>query len=261
MITTFSGAAVRRQTSEAGKFSLPVPAPVARPGGRGPPRRGTRAGRRPGRARRPRPARTAARTSRARRWASRTWRLSGSIRASSGVPSSRNSGWWMTYWSTGRARRDEDRDARALAPPGAAELLPGRRDRARIAGQDRHVERADVDAELERVRRDDAEDLAVAQAVLDRAALRRQVAAAVAADAASAARSSRAAPRAGRSSRISTATRDRPKTIVWRPARRNGSAQRWARVRADPRAPLAGSRIGGSTSRTCRSPAARRSGR
>ena len=97
-----------------------------------------------------------------------------------------------------RARGDEDRDARALPPAGPPELLPGRRDRARIAGQDRHVEPADVDAELERVRGDDAEDLAVAQAVLDRPALGRQVAAAVAADPRRAARSSRAATRAGR---------------------------------------------------------------
>ena len=36
---------------------------------------------------------------------------------------------------------------------------------------------------------------------------------------------------------ISTATRARPNTIVWRPARRNGSAQRWAWVSAEPRAP------------------------
>ena len=153
------------------------------------------------------------------------------------------------------ARGDEDRDARALAPPGPPELLPGRGDRSRVAGQDRHVEPADVDAELERVRGDDAEDLAVAQAVLDRPPLRRQVAAAVAADPRCAARSSRAATRADPVSRISTATRDRPNTIVWRPARRNGSAQRWASVAAEPRAPLSGWRIGGSTRTTWRSPA------
>ena len=35
---------------------------------------------------------------------------------------------------------------------------------------------------------------------------------------------------------------DRPNTIVWRPARRNGSAQRWASVSAEPRAPVAASR-------------------
>ena len=81
-----------------------------------------------------------------------------------------------------RPRRDEHRDAGALPATGPPELLPGGRDRARVAGQDRRVEAADVDAQLERVRGDDAEDLAVAQAVLDGPALGRQVAAAVAAD-------------------------------------------------------------------------------
>src|SRR4029079_3651760 len=80
------------------------------------------------------------------------------------------------------ARGDEDRDARALAPACPPELLPCRGDGSRIAGQDRHVEPADVDAELERVGRNDAEDLAVAPAMRDRPALGRQVAAAVAAD-------------------------------------------------------------------------------
>ena len=83
-----------------------------------------------------------------------------------------------------RSRGDQDRHARSLPPAGPAELLPGRRDGSRVAGKDRDIEATDVDAELERVGRDDAEDLAVAQAVLDRPSLGRQVAAAVAADAA-----------------------------------------------------------------------------
>ena len=83
-----------------------------------------------------------------------------------------------------RSRGDQDGDARALPPAGPPELLPGRRHRPRVAGEDRDIEPTDVDAELERVRRDDAEHLAVAQPVLDRPSLRRQVAAAVAADAA-----------------------------------------------------------------------------
>ena len=78
-----------------------------------------------------------------------------------------------------RARRDEDPDADPAAPPRPPDLLPRRRDGARIPGQDRHVEAADVDAELERVRRDDAEDLAVTQALLDRPPLRREVTAAI----------------------------------------------------------------------------------
>ena len=80
-----------------------------------------------------------------------------------------------------RGRGDQHADAHALASSGPAELLPGRRDRAGVAGQDRHVEAADVDAELEGVGADHAEDLAVAQPTLDRATLGGQVAAAVAA--------------------------------------------------------------------------------
>ena len=58
-------------------------------------------------------------------------------------------------------------------------------DPVRVASEDRHIQAADVDVELERIRRDDAEDLAVAEALLDRAALRRQVAAAIATNAGS----------------------------------------------------------------------------
>ena len=116
------------------------------------------------------------------RWASRTWRLSGSSRASSGGPVEEELRVVHHVAIDRRAGRDQDPDADALAPAGPADLLPGRGDRARIAGEDRHVEPSDVDAELERVRADDPEDLAVAQPALDRAALRGQVAAAVAAD-------------------------------------------------------------------------------
>ena len=83
-----------------------------------------------------------------------------------------------------RARCDEDGDAGALPPAGPAELLPRGGHRTRVAGQDRDVEAADVDAQLERVGRDDTEDLAVAQPALDRSAFGRQVAAAIAPDAA-----------------------------------------------------------------------------
>src|SRR6266446_5427251 len=77
---------------------------------------------------------------------------------------------------------DEDRHARALPPSCPPELLPGRRDGARVASQDRDVEPADVDPELEGVRGDHAENLTVAKSVLDGAPFRRQVPAAVAAD-------------------------------------------------------------------------------
>ena len=55
-------------------------------------------------------------------------------------------------------------------------MVPG------ISGQDGDVQGPDVDPQLEGVRRDDAQDLALAQALLDLAPLEGQVAAAVAAD-------------------------------------------------------------------------------
>ena len=82
-----------------------------------------------------------------------------------------------------RARRDEHADALGAAPPGAAEALPRGRDRARVARAHDRVELADVDPELERVRRHDAEDLAFAQPPLDVAPLLGKVAAAVGHDA------------------------------------------------------------------------------
>ena len=81
-----------------------------------------------------------------------------------------------------RARRHHHRRRPARPPPGPAEPLPRRRDRARVARQHRDVERADVDAELERVGRHDAAHGPVAQPFLDLAPPVRQVAAAVAAD-------------------------------------------------------------------------------
>ena len=59
-----------------------------------------------------------------------------------------------------RAGRDQHRRRGFGAPPGPARLLPHRGDRSRVAGQDRGVQVADVDAELERVRGHDAERLA-----------------------------------------------------------------------------------------------------
>ena len=81
-----------------------------------------------------------------------------------------------------RGRGHEDPDRGFQAPPGPPQLLPGGGDGARVAGQDGDIERADVHAELQGVRGDDAEDLAVAQATLDGPPLRRQVAAPVASD-------------------------------------------------------------------------------
>ena len=67
--------------------------------------------------------------------------------------------------------RDEDREP-VPAPAGAAPLLAQARDRAREADGDRAVEQADVDAELERVGRGDAEELALDEPPLDVAPLR-----------------------------------------------------------------------------------------
>ena len=75
-------------------------------------------------------------------------------------------------------RGDEHREPVA-APARAAPLLAQARDRAREADGDRAVEQADVDAELERVGRRDAEQLALDEAPLDVASLLRRVAGAV----------------------------------------------------------------------------------
>ena len=71
--------------------------------------------------------------------------------------------------------RDQHREP-AAAAAGASPLLAQRRNRAREADRDHAVEQADVDAELERIRRRDAEQLAVLQPALDVAALLRGVA-------------------------------------------------------------------------------------
>ena len=65
------------------------------------------------------------------------------------------------------------------APPGASPLLAERGDRAGKADGDHAVEQADVDPELERVRRRDAEQVAVLQPPFDLAPLGRRVARAV----------------------------------------------------------------------------------
>ena len=81
-----------------------------------------------------------------------------------------------------RARRHHHRGRPGRPASSAARALPGGGNRARVAGHDRHIERADVDAELERVGRDHAAHLPFAQALLDLAPAQRQIAAAVAAD-------------------------------------------------------------------------------
>ena len=73
---------------------------------------------------------------------------------------------------------DVDREA-AATPARTTPLLAQRRDGAGKGDRDRGVERADVDAELERVGRDHAEQLAGDEPALEVAPLRRRVARAV----------------------------------------------------------------------------------
>src|SRR5690606_1924357 len=75
--------------------------------------------------------------------------------------------------------RDED-DQRILRPAtGTTRALEEARDGARIADEEADVETADVDAELERVRADEAEEISREQPALDLAALGRKIAGAV----------------------------------------------------------------------------------
>ena len=76
----------------------------------------------------------------------------------------------------GSRPRDEDRDARLPPPAGTAHLLPGGCDGARVPCQDCRVQAANVDAQLERIGRDDPEHLAAAQPGLDCAPLGGQIA-------------------------------------------------------------------------------------
>ena len=78
--------------------------------------------------------------------------------------------------------RHQHRHRGPAAAAGAARLLPGGGDAARVAEEHGGVEAADVDAQLEGIGGHDAEHGAVAQAALDLPPLQGQVAAAVAAD-------------------------------------------------------------------------------
>ena len=82
-----------------------------------------------------------------------------------------------------RARCHQHRRRRALPPSCAPRTLPGGRDRARISRHHHGVERADIDSQLQRVGRDHAANLALAQLALDFPPLARQVAGAIPANA------------------------------------------------------------------------------
>ena len=78
-----------------------------------------------------------------------------------------------------RVFRDIDDDGAASLSADTARLLPEGGHRARMAGKDAEVEIADVDAELQRVRRDDRIDDAVEEIMFEFAAFGREEAAAV----------------------------------------------------------------------------------
>ena len=81
------------------------------------------------------------------------------------------------------AGRDHYAERCTIASSRATETLPGAGDRARIAVQEAHVERADVDAELERVGRDHAVERAFAQLSFGLAALPGKITTAIRGDA------------------------------------------------------------------------------
>ncbi len=110
--------------------------------------------------------------------------LSGSMTACSGLWANRYSLCAIRYWSMGEFSPTRKTTDSPRLPPGATGLLPGAGDGAGIADENRRIEAADVDAEFERVRACDAEDLAVGQLALDLAPLLGQIAAAVCLDAA-----------------------------------------------------------------------------
>ncbi len=82
-----------------------------------------------------------------------------------------------------RAAGHHHRGGSAGPPPRASRALPRGGDRARISRHDADIERADVDAEFQRVGGDDGPHRTVAQPLLDLAATVRQIPAAIAADA------------------------------------------------------------------------------
>ena len=146
-----------------------------------------------------------------------------------------------------RARRHHHRRRLPGAAAGAAGALPRRGNRAGIAGHHAHVERADVDAELERVGRDHAAHLPGAQALLDLAPAQRQIAAAIAADALRHARARPRSPPSDTSSGSRSSVRLCANTITCRLRRRNSPATRRDSARYERRMPSSRLTTGGLT--------------
>jgi hypothetical protein len=140
-----------------------------------------------------------------------------------------------------------------VAPPGPPEPLPGGGDGARIAVQHRHVQRADVHAQLQRRGADHAVDAPGTQRPLAAAPLARQIAAAIGQHPRRAARVAvedvlqilgdhlHHQPRAGEDD-------------VLEPGRVAARAMRVVCERAEARMPRSGSITGGFHSSRCRSP-------
>ena len=151
----------RAQADGVGRVRLVRPVPVARrvssppPGGSGartPPRTGCRGSPAGSRGRTLSVVVNGSSNAAHLMWSTRICRLSGLTSACSGDASKKYDGWRTTNWSSGALLTPP------APPPTGSARRPARPtrcqvdgDRARVAGQDRDVERADVDAELERV--------------------------------------------------------------------------------------------------------------
>ena len=139
---------------------------------------------------------------------------------------------------------DEHGERPLRTPAGATRLLPHRGAGARVAGEDRRVERTDVDPELERVRRRDREQVAVGELSFETTTVLGEVPGAVGLD---------ARPRLGRSptprrvnsARSSAARRDRVNPIVRTPWSTSFAISHDASDSAERRWPVSSSTIGG----------------
>ena len=132
---------------------------------------------------------------------------------------------------------DEDDQRLLLRAPGAAGLLPQRRQRARVAGEHDRVQPGDVDAELQGVGGGDAQQLAGRQRPLQLAPLLGQVAAAVGVDPAGPGRRGRGRPAAARacSATDSALRRDRTNARVRAPRSTRSASSPAASAAADRR--------------------------
>ena len=157
----------------------------------------------------------------------------------------------------------DEHDQRARpGPPGPAGLLPERRQRAGEAGEHHGVQPGDVDAELQRVGGGHPEQVAAGERRLQRAALLRQVAAAVGGHPLASSGSTSASSRWALSAATSAPRRDRTKASVRAPSTTRSASRPAASAPADrrtgaPFSPVSSVSSGGSHSAKVR-PALRR---